>query len=247
MPNVNVSKDALLKVKTALNNFNIDISGLSERIEQQFTDISKSVDFEMQRIAQQIEDTKAKINQLTIKIKQLEETINQMESEIKTFERKIEKSQNSLPFLQDEADKLKEQIANLEQRLNRTEDTEARARLQEEINQLRKALSNLEREIRHLQDEISRMKQLISQLHQKINDARYEKSMTEDELRATERLLDRLVNKQERMKTTSLKIKDNMEDMLSASKAFETRALSETEQSTGSIEKCITAIDEYLT
>jgi len=41
-------------------------------------------------------------------------------------------------------------------------------------------------------------------------------------------------------------MKDNIVEILSASKSFETRAMSNTEKSIGNIDKCITAIDGYL-
>ena len=64
---------------------------------------------------------------------------------------------------------------------------------------------------------------------------------------AQQRSRDRLINKQERMKTALAKLNENMDVMLSASKLFETRVTSKAEQSVGNIDKCIAAIDAYLT
>ena len=123
---------------------------------------------------------------------------------------------------------------------------EARKNIQVQISQLRSQLSQVESDVRHSQNEMSELKERISQLQQKSSKARDEKSKCEDELRTAERLLDRLRNKHERMTTALAKLNDNMNTMLSASKSFETRAVSKTEQSVGSIDKCIAAIDAYL-
>jgi chromosome segregation ATPase len=103
----------------------------------------------------------------------------------------------------------------------------------QQIEQMRSRLSQVEAEIRRLQNEISELKERISQLQRTIDVARSEKAKKEDELRIAERLLDRLQNKHERMKSALSKLNDSMNTMLSASKSFETRAVSNTEKSMG--------------
>ena len=90
------------------------------------------------------------------------------------------------------------------------------------------------------------IKERIVQLTQEIQKATDEKTKKEDELNTAKRRLDRLQNKEERMRAALARINDNMNALLSASKSFETRAVSKTEKSIGGIEKCIAAVDAYL-
>ena len=245
MPEVSVSTDALARVKAALNFYHADISGFSAKMEQHSSDILKSAELEMQKIARQVEDVTKEISQLKTKINQLGEAINHMGDEKKSAEQLLESSQKLLPVKQDEAERLRKQIAELE-RIASEAKGEMKAAIQATINELRRKLSEVEAEIRRLKDQISALRERISQLQQKIHEARAEKAKKEDELRTTQGLLNRLRDKQERMKTAHAKLKDDMNVMLAASKSFETRAVSETEQNMGNIEKCIAAVDEYL-
>lgn len=245
MPEVNVSKDALAKVKTALNEYNIDISGFSVRIEQQSDEISKSAYIETQKIARQVEDTVDKINQLKAQINQFAEEISKMSNEASLAKKTREDLQNQLGMRQVEADRIIELIANLEKNAAKAEDKE-KENIQAQINQCMNQLSQIRAEISRLQNETAKLQLRALQLQRKINENRTEKSKKEDELRVAERLQDRLRNKQERMNIALGKVKDSVSTMLSASKSFETRAISKTEQNVGNIDKCIAAIDAYL-
>ena len=68
MPVISVSKDTITKVKTALNDYHIDISGFSIKVEKQASDISKSAMFEMQKVSQKIIGTTNKTNRLKTEI-----------------------------------------------------------------------------------------------------------------------------------------------------------------------------------
>ncbi|MDR0219944.1 MAG: hypothetical protein LBI54_00885 [Lachnospiraceae bacterium] len=245
MPGVSVSIDALTRVKAALNDYQIDISGFSQRIEQQSADIMKSAEREMQKIAQQIEETRSAIWQLKEKIIRLEEDIKRMGNDIKATERKIEATENRIGAKQKEADCIREQIAELE-RAAANAQGEAAVRIREQLSELRELLAQVEAEIRGLRNELSDLKARITQLQQGIRDARSERVKAEDKLHAAERVLDRRQNKHERMKATVIKLNDQMEAILSASKSFETRATSKAEESAGNIDKCLAAIEAYL-
>jgi len=246
MPGVSVSTDALTKVKTALNDYNIDISGFASRIEQQSTDISKSAGLEMQKVARQIKDTTDKINKIKAETNQLAGAINQMSNDIKSTEQNLVILQNQLAAKHNDANRLKEQITEMQKKAAESDNADAKARIQEQINQLRSKLSQIESEIMRLKNAESELKERIPQLQRKNKEAQNDKAKCEDEHRTTERHLDRLLNKQDRMKAALAKINNNMEIILSASKSFETRAISKTEQSMGNIDKCIAAIDAYL-
>ena len=246
MCEVSVSKDALVKVKTALKEYHIDISGFSTRLEQHTTEILKSAELEMQKIKRQIEETVERINQLKTRIKQLDDAISQMTNEMRSAELNIETMQNQIVIKQNKADHIKQNIAVLEKMVSNTTDTDAITEIQEAISKLLRQLSQIESEINHLRNQIMELQERILQLKRTIKEAKYDKAKCEDELLATERLLDRLENKQERMKTALDRLNDNIETILAASKSFETRATSKAEQSVGNIDKCIAAIDEYL-
>ena len=245
MSAVSVSKDALAKVKTALNDYHIDISGFSIKVEQQASDISKSATFEMQKVSQQILETTNKTERLKTEINRLVEAANQMAGEIKKTEQRNETAQNQLAAKQNKTVYLKRQIAELEQTAANAEG-EAKQSIQIQISQLRNQSCQVESEIRALQNKIHELKNQTSQLQQKIYSTQAEKAKKEDELCITERFLDRLQNKQERMNVALAKLDDNIKTMLSASKSFETQTVSQTEQNMGNIQKCIVAIDDYL-
>ncbi|MCL2295364.1 MAG: hypothetical protein FWC36_10980 [Spirochaetes bacterium] len=245
MSEISVSKDALTKVKAALNDYYIDISGFSTRIGQQISVVSKSADLEMQKIKQKIEETTNRINQYKAEINRLADTINQMNNEIKSTEQKLVSAQNDLTANQTNAMHIKKQISEMEQAAARAEG-EVKEKIQKQIDDRRNQLYQTESEIRSSENELFKLKECGLQLQQKVHVIQAEKAKKEDELRTTERFLDRLRNKQERMNASLAKMNDNINTMLSASKSFETQAVSGTEQNVGNIEKCIAAVDKYL-
>ena len=65
-------------------------------------------------------------------------------------------------------------------------------------------------------------------------------------MRFEELRLRKLKNKEERMKTALGRVKDNLNTLLSSSKSFETKSMSKTEANIGNVERCIVAVDNYL-
>ena len=228
MIEVNVSREALTRVKSSLSDYRIDISGFAARVEQRLSEVSKSAEFEIQSLVSRIAETINSTNRLKVEIKRLIEAISQMSSEKNLTEQRLETTQNLLAAKQDDAAFLRRRIAAMEG----------------------DSVSNfgvIESEIRCLHSEIRELNKHLLQLQQKISGTYAEQSEKEDELRVAERLLDRLQNKHEKMKSAFTKLNDNMNVLLTASKSFEMRATSKTDSGVSGIDKCIAAIDAYLT
>ena len=107
-------------------------------------------------------------------------------------------------------------------------------------------LSEVESEITQLHQNINDLKRLLSEIAQKLPELKAEKAKAEDVLKNEQRRLGVLKNKEERMKSALGKLNDNMNTLLSASKSFEAKAISQTAKTSSSIEKCMDVIDEYL-
>jgi len=246
MPEVNVSRDALIKVKSALNDYDTDISGFTAKIRQCSSDISRKCDYEMKRIDEDIHESEQKIAKLKNDIGKLANKIAQMTQEKERAEKELEASEMQLEALQRQAEALRTEISRLEQQLSQTKDPEAQAEIQRQINQLRQELSKVEQQISQMREKISQLKQKISELTRTIPEAKAEKAKSEDALRAEQQRLDLLKNKKERMVSALGKLNDNMNVLLTASKSFEAQATSQTEKTASNIDKCMDAIDEYL-
>ena len=328
MANTRVSTDALFKVKSALQDYQLDISGLNSKINKQISEIFQVSNVEIQKITKQIDITTSKINQLQGQIKQLEETINNLNAEIKSAEKKLAKAQDQLHIKQNDVTSLKEKIAQIiydeiermnaerysddgstsYQRISHSYAQESaspssitqmadgminsviqrvggglspdirfenvgamlyatseefvrtiireygyspgallqRLKYHPNFNYLMDKLDETETQIKLLQKEISDLQKLIPELQKKRDEAQSEKTKKEDELHFEERLLDRLKSKHERMKTALSKMKDELNILQAASKSFQSKAESQTGQNIGNIDKCISAIEEYL-
>jgi chromosome segregation ATPase len=242
---VNVSKDALLNVKSALGDYQLDISGLIMRFEQYATDISASVELEMQKIANKVAGAIARINQWKAKIEQLEAKIKQEEVQLKTSEQKSKAAREQLAVCEAEAVCIRKQISEIVSSAAELEGDEKDG-IQERIRQVRQLLFREERQIADLQNEISQLKNDVSEMKRIISNGRTEKMKAEDEIRGSERLLTRLQDKQERMEHSRLKVADSINSMLSASQSFAVKADSGVDKSLNSIKRCINAIDDYL-
>jgi len=246
MPEVNVSRDALVKVKSALSDYNTDISGFYAKIRQCSTEVSHKCNFEMKKIADEVQESEQKITELKSKIEKLTNKIAKMAQEKERAEKELEASEMQLEALQRQAEALRAQISQLGQQLSRTKDPEAQEAIQRQISQLRQELSKAEQHISQMREKVSQLKQKISELAKVIPEAKAEKAKSEDALRTEQRRLELLKNKKERMVSALGKLNDNMNTLLAASKSFETRATSQTEKTTSSIEKCMDAISGYL-
>ena len=231
-----VSIDALSKVKSALNDYQHDISGLSAKIDKQKSEIVSSTEFEMQKIAKEIENTNNIINNLKKKIEHLTAEIDQLTNQINKL---------SLKFDLIKRIKLLFEEKNIEKLLEIGENTR-----ENDIKSLIDFLTNpfIEKNDKelHLEKTVRYFEDCISQLKEKKYKAESNKSNAEDELSKAQGLLTRLQNKQDRMKTALLKMNDDLNILQSASKSFQSRAESQTEQNIGSIDRCISAIEEYL-
>jgi len=341
MSQVNVSKEALTKVRMALSDYYTDLSGFSAKVGQLSADISESTMSEMKKIEQKIEGKINEIKQHESAIEQLVETINRTTHEKKSAEQEIETKKDLVAKKQGDGVLLAEQIEELEKKnaeAERQRDAEAalepstarqtidaartgydrppsklavflsflsilrdiaqafrgkspppddvgsfesRARtIQAVLDSIpaatQGALESIERNIRHsrslaeelesrpathqslrqLQDIASEMKQLqneisalnkrIAQLQQKIDETYIDKKKKEEERDAAKKLLGKMQDKQEGMKTALAKLNDDMNTLLTASKSFETQAGAKTKESMGGIDKCIAAIDAYF-
>jgi peptidoglycan hydrolase CwlO-like protein len=75
MSEITVSKDALVKVKAALRDYQNDISSFTAKMKRQSSAISESAEFEMLKIDKQIESTENEIGLFKAKIDFLEDEI----------------------------------------------------------------------------------------------------------------------------------------------------------------------------
>ena len=246
MADVNVSRDALVKVKSALSDYDTDISGFSAKMRQCSTDITRKCEHEMKKVAREIQKSQQEISELKQKIDELTDKIAQLNQDKERAEQELEASEMKLEAKQREAESLRAKISQLEHQLSQTKDPKAQEPIQNEINQLKQKLAEVEREITQLRQKINDLKRLLSEIAQKLPELKAKKAKAEDALRAEQRRLELLKNKEERMKSALGKLNDNMNTLLSASKSFETKAISQTEKTSSSIEKCMDAIDEYL-
>jgi len=100
MSEVAVSKDALVKVKTALRDYQTDLSSFTAKMKRQSSAISESAEFEILKIDKQIEGTENEIDLIKAQIDFLDDEIKKRTHEKKSSEK--------------EAAALKTKIADLE-------------------------------------------------------------------------------------------------------------------------------------
>jgi len=237
--------DALVQVKTALQDYQTDISGLSGRMRQHVADVSQSADIEMRRIGDQIDGVVSQIKTLKGEIQSLTETINRKIDEKRLTEQKLEIVQGQLEQEQKQADSLAEWIASLEESAARAEG-EVKEGILRQIRKLQGQLSEVKSKIVHLQDQIPVLTGRILRLQRETEEVKTKKARKERDLCEVEVLLNRLQDKQERMRVALVKMNANMDVLLSAAGSFEMRTASEMSGHAGNVNKCITTVEAYL-
>jgi len=238
MAGANVSIDALQKVKIALNEYNIDLSGFADRIGKQASSILQSAECKMKTIANQLEETEKQIIKFKHKIAALDMIISRLNQEIDYEDKEGQKQ-----IILDISKIINETIYELEDQAKKSGNSDI---IENIISDYRRVYLTQAEEHLNLIDQ-----GILPMMLNKILDWHYryveqEKEKTEKELQTTQKFLNRLQNKQDRMKSNFRQMNDDLQQLLLASKSFETRATSETEKNVGNIDKCIMAIDTYL-
>ena len=171
-----VSVEALQKVKSALNIFQSDITGISSRATAQAQNC-------LGGCHQKVSETQAKINELDSEITNLNNIISDLESQISASLNQIQQLESSIPRMEKQLQDIGNNINNLQQQLSAlqaqladAEDDGTRQQIQAQINMVTQQLNSLYRKQSELQYQIQNSKKQKETLQQKISELKSKKA-----------------------------------------------------------------------
>lgn len=127
---VSVSQEALNLVKSALVNFNADITGMSQRSNNKAEDIMSECQGQVHQTAGIIAEIERKIEQLTNQIEYLESEIVRDINEVNKIADQISQLQQNIQRLEEHIVGLRSQISSLRVQLADCDDDDVRQQIQ---------------------------------------------------------------------------------------------------------------------
>lgn len=244
MPTANVTSDVLMHVRVALEQFSIEIEGISSRAAARARDCEREGEASIRDTEATIGNLAAQISVLQQRIKNSEEVVRAATKRIDDLDAAQKTERENIEFLQGRVSRLNCRLTQLRRALNRAEDEE-RQRIQQQINQT-------ETEIDDCRDSIRRSNAKISENEREIRAKKSERSEAQStkvrcELEESEKnsLRSKYESKNDRMKSAFSKLKEEMERFSSLAQTYERSAVGASDQYRGSLDSCIALVEEY--
>lgn len=246
MPDVNVSRDALGKVKSTLGQFKTDVSHIPGSM-------SKHIEMTENECEQTISNLKNQIAELAYKIKEIETKLDDLRNMYAYNQKKIKDDEAQIHTLKNEIASIEAQIKSLQNRLDSlygqlssAETDEERQQIQEEISNMQGQLQRQKSYLYDIEDKIRINEREIDDLEKQNRSIQSEISSSEIELQKQKKEKSRKEGILERMNVAYSNLKNELNTLKNTMNNFVNSALNATENNLAGVDQCIQHIEEYM-
>lgn len=246
MPDVNVSRDALGKVKSTLGQFKTDVSHIP-------ASMSKHIEMTENECEQTIHNLKNQIAELAYKIKENETKLDDLCNRYAYNQRKIKEDEIQVHNLKNEIASIEARIKSLQSRLDylygqlsSAETDEEKQQIQEEISSVQAQLQQQKRYLYDVEEKIEINEREIDDLEKQNRSIQGEISSLEIELQKQKKEKARKESILERLNVAYSNLKNELNTLKNTMNNFVNSALNATENNLAGVDQCIQHIEEYM-
>lgn len=241
---MDVSTEALRKVKEALEIFKSDIQGIGTSAVLKNQSCIEECENNISKTEMMVKEFEDKVTRLIRSIEELEDKIVFMQNEIQQIDKMIPRLEQQLQNLYLQLSQLSDQLAVLQAQLADVEDDAKRQQIQSQINVVQSRMAGVRDFIQSTERQISDSKDKKTKLKNSINEYLSQKEDYENELSVTKRKLNKYRQKLERLNIANRNVQIDFNLYIQLVKKFENYSVESAEGKYKIVDECIDLIEE---
>ena len=246
MPDVNVSRDALGKVKNTLTQFKTDVSHVPISMSRHIETTEDECEYTIDNLKHQISELVYAIKEAESKLEDLHNRYAYNQKKIKDDEAQIQYLKNQIAGIEARIQSLNNQLDSLYSQLSSAETDEEKNSIQNEISRVNSEIQKQKSYSYDVEDKIKINEREIDDLEKQNRSIQGEISSIEAELQKLKREKVRKENILDRMNVAFSNLKNELATLKNTMNNFVNSALNATENNIAGIDQCIQHIEEYM-
>lgn len=246
MPDINVSRDALRKVKSTLTQFKTDVSHIPVSMSRHIETTEDECGHTTNNLKNQISELAYKIKEAETKLEDLRNRYAYNQKIIKDDEAQIQNLKNQISGIEARIQSLNNQLNSLFSQLSSVETDEEKNSIQNEISRVNSEMQKQKKYLYDVEDKIKINEKEIDDLEKQNRSIQGEISTIEAELQKLKREKVRKENILDRMNVAFLNLKNELATLKNTMNIFANNALIATDNNIAGIDQCIQQIEEYM-
>lgn len=241
---MDVSTEALRKVKEALKAFKSDIEGIGTSAVLRNQSCIEECENNISKTAMVVKEFEDKVISITRAIEELDDRIVSMQNELQQIDKMLPRLEQQVQNLHLQLSQLSDQLAALQTQLADTEDNDRRQQIQSQINAVRSQMNGVRDSIQSTEQQIGESKDKKIRLKNGINECSSQKEEYENERSVTKRRLHRYQQKLERLNIANRNVQADFNSYVQSVRKFENNSVESAESKFKIVDECIDLIEE---